>query len=111
VFVLGALFLGSAAGAQTIGLRSDTLVSASGVRPALGASDTRSQVPIYELLGVTLDDVGVAGLRVEFSGFAGAQVADPPLVDPTQERSRVLGNVTVGLLRWRHPKRGIASPG
>jgi hypothetical protein len=94
--------------AQWLGLRGDTLVGASSARPALGASDTRAQVPLYQFLQLETQDVGVAGLQLDFSGVAGIHLGDPPAREPGSTDSRVLGEVVTGLLRWQDPKRGIS---
>lgn len=89
---------------QSLDLRSDTLVGAQGLRPVFGASDTRAQVPIWELLALSAEDLGVPGLGVELSGFAGVTLAASPLEAPGRDGNRGVGNLSVGLLRYKDPK-------
>jgi hypothetical protein len=109
--LVAALLAGLAAPAARaeswLSLRSDTLLGAGGARPAFGAADTRSQVPIYELLEARVVDLGVAGLELELAGFAGVHVGHAPLEAPGVDGPRALGNVSVGLLRWHDARRRL----
>jgi hypothetical protein len=95
------LALPDTAAARGLALRGDTLVSVSGSRPELGAADTRSGVLLLELVRLHTEDLGVRGLTVEVSGLAGVHVGEAPLVDPAAEGDRALGQLIVGLVRWR----------
>jgi hypothetical protein len=102
------LLASTPAEAQWLGLRGDTLLGASSARPALGASDSRAQVPLYQFLQLEAQDLGVANLQLELSGVAGIHLGDLPLREAGSEGSRVLGEVVTGLLRWQDQKRGIS---
>lgn len=106
--VVLALPAGAAWAQPSLGVATHTLGTTNGAPPALDASDSRTQVPLYEFLELHTSDLGLTGLQIELAGAFGVHVGAPPLIDGLQPGPRVDGNVIVGLARWEDRARRIS---